>query len=159
MASIYLKYGAVEGSSTEAAYNQWIQVSTLSFGAGRGINMGRGQSTDRASGDVSFSEVTLTMVQDNGTLGLYQAMLGTAAVAATIALVTDVKGKATQYMSLELTDTMVSGMSFSTGGERPSVSLSLSYIKIEVDIAPMAAAGTLGDAVKVIYDIGLGQLT
>jgi type VI secretion system secreted protein Hcp len=72
---------------------------------------------------------------------------------------TDNSGKHVAYQKYILTDTLVSGYSLSSGGDRPSESLSLNFTKIDseyLNIDDKFASKTTG---HIVYDIGLAKLS
>jgi type VI secretion system secreted protein Hcp len=50
---------------------------------------------------------------------------------------------------------MLSGYSVSSGGDKPTESISLNFTKIETKITPQKDDGTPGTAYPVTYDLGL----
>jgi len=61
-------------------------------------------------------------------------------------------------MEYTLTNTMISGWSTSSGGDRPSESISLNFTKIQVDPTTIDATGKIGNANPVTYDVGLAKV-
>ena len=56
-------------------------------------------------------------------------------------------------MQLVLTNCMISGYSASSGGDRPTESLSLNFTKVEFKNIGMGAAGETGSPEAVTYDL------
>ena len=54
---------------------------------------------------------------------------------------------------MTLWDTGVSGWSMSSGGDRPSESISLNFSKIELKDTSKKADGSAGDNLAVVYDL------
>jgi type VI secretion system secreted protein Hcp len=48
---------------------------------------------------------------------------------------------------------MLSGYSSSSGGDRPSESISLNFTQIEIDVIPQNADGTAGTKFPVTYNL------
>jgi type VI secretion system secreted protein Hcp len=57
------------------------------------------------------------------------------------------------YVTYTLTNTLISGYSVSTGGDRPSESVTLSFTKIEYKFIPYDDKNKAGTPVTVSYDL------
>ena len=128
--AIYMKFGKIDGDVTTKGYEKWINVHSFQWGAGRGISSAAGSGTNRQGSHASVSEVTISKSLDPSSLGLLRDSLDGK-------LNTKVEFKFTLadqsnqcYLAYELTDTGVSGYSVSSGGDRPSESISLNFAKI-----------------------------
>jgi type VI secretion system secreted protein Hcp len=58
-----------------------------------------------------------------------------------------------EYLHVTLWDTGVSGFSMSSGGDRPSESISLNFSKIQFKDTSKKADGSAGDNLAVVYDL------
>ena len=158
--AIFLKYGAIKGETTQATHKEWIEVSSFQFGVGRGISSGVGGGSKREATAPSVSEITLTKTFDIASPLLLKESIGGKAVETKIELTqTDNSGKHVAYQKYILTNTLVSGYSISSGGDRPSESISLNFTKIDseyLNIDDKFAAKTTG---HVIYDIAESKLS
>ncbi|MCW3473901.1 Hcp family type VI secretion system effector [Limobrevibacterium gyesilva] len=153
--SIFLKYGSIEGESTTDTKTKWIQLDSLQWGMGRGINMPSGGATSkREASEVSVSEVTITKAADKATPKLVQeALFGKMNTKAEIAFTrTKPDGGVEDFMMLTLFDTAVSGYSMSSGGDNPSESLSLNFAKFDLKYTSYDAAGVATPEI-VTYDM------
>lgn len=129
---IYLKFGSVKGSVTEEGHKDWIEVTSFQFGVGRGIGSPTGSQKDRDASAPSFSEIVVSKTQDEASLPLLEAAWGgSEAVEAEIHFVRTENKKMDVYLKYKLSDVLISGYSMSSGGDRPTESLSLNYAKIE----------------------------
>jgi len=129
---IYMKFGAVQGSVTEEGHKNWIELNSFQFGVGRGISSPTGAQKDRDASAPSFSEITCTKLQDEASLPLLEAAWGgSEAVDVDIHFVRTENKKMDVYLKYKLTDVLISGYSISSGGDRPTESISLNYAKIE----------------------------
>jgi type VI secretion system secreted protein Hcp len=153
--AIYVKYGTLEGEVDAAGYEKWIEVQSFQWGVGRGIaSAGSGGSSKREASAPSISEVTVSKTFDAfSPLALKQAIGGKGEDVKIDLTRTDNSGKHVAFQKYILTECMMSGYSISSGGDRPSESISLNftkfdseYIKIDQDFK----ATTTG---HVIYDI------
>ncbi len=157
---IYMNYDnlAVKGDTTATGWESWIELNSFQFGVGRGISSPTGGSADRESSAPSIAEITVTKDQDTSTGPLLTAALQGEGVPVIIEFVKTSAGQLAKYMKYTLTNTMISGWSTSSGGDRPSESVSLNFTKIEVDPTTIDATGKIATANPVTYDIGLAKV-
>lgn len=155
---IYLKYGSINGGVTAEGYDKWIEVHSFQWGVGRGISSPVGNSEDREASAPSISEVTITKELDTASIKLVTEALHGLGEKATIDFTRTDKNKLTKYLTVELTNTMISGYSVSSGGDRPTESLSLNFTKVEVKDVPSAAAGKDASPESVTYDLSTAKI-
>jgi len=144
--TMLLKLGAINGECKRDGYDKWIEVDSLQFGVGRGISSASG-ATSRQASEPSVSEVVFTksMTIDSGDL-FFQSLCGTGVKAEFHVINTNSKTNK-PYFTVTLEDTMISGYSVSSGGDRPSESISLNFTKIafkydQYDGDTVVASGT-----------------
>jgi type VI secretion system secreted protein Hcp len=130
--AIYMKYADVNGSSTAQSHEQWITLDSIQWGGGRGIGTPTGSAKNREASMVSISEVVVTKQQDNASPQLAtKAFIGTDGEDVTLHLTTTSDQGVNTILELVLTDTLISGFSISSGGDRPTESISLNFTKIQ----------------------------
>lgn len=135
---ILIKYPDVTGESKVEGYDGYFEVTSLQFGVGRGISSAYGTST-REGSVASVSEITVTKVSDGTSLKLFEeALHGELDNTVKIEFVRTSKGAPVTYLSFELEGCGISGYSLSSGGDRPSESLSLNFDKIKLGYNPVA---------------------
>jgi type VI secretion system secreted protein Hcp len=158
--AIFLKYGDIKGEVSASTHKDWIEVQSFQWGVGRGISSGVGGASKREASAPSVSEITVTKSFDVSSPLLMKEALGGKAVVVKFDMTqTDNKGAHIAYQKYVLTDCLVSGYSISSGGDRPSESLSLNFTKIDSEylkIDDKFASTTTG---HVIYDIAMAKLT
>ena len=130
---ILVKLGAINGLSEIAQHEKWVQVDSLQFGVGRAISISSG-GADRDTSNPSFSEITVSKSMDISSPDIFaEAIAGKAPDKAEIHFVqtagTDAKPQV--FLKLTLLKPLVSSYSMSSGGERPTESLSINFTKIE----------------------------
>ena len=155
---IYMKYTGIEGDVTAEGHEKWIECGSFQWGVGRGISSPTGASADRESSAPSVSEITLTKAQDAATVKVLDAAFQGEGVAVTIDFTKTDKGKLETYLAYTLTNTMISGYSISSGGDRPSESLSLNFTKVECKLTSMDAKNADGSPENVTYDLALAKI-
>ena len=158
--AIFLKYGSLKGETTQLTHKEWIEVSSIQWGVGRGISSGVGGGSKREATAPSVSEITLTKTFDIASPLLLKEAVGGKAVDVKIELTqTDDSGKHVSFQKYLLSETLISGYSISSGGDRPSESLSLNFTKIDseyLNIDSKFASKTTG---HVVYDIAASKLS
>ena len=155
---IYMKYDGIDGDVTAEGHEKWIELTSFQWGVGRGISSPTGASADRESSAPSVSEITITKLQDAATTKLLDEALHGEGKAVQIDFCKTDKGKLETYMAYKLTDVMVSGYSISSGGDRPSESLSLNFTKIEFKATQMDKANKGAGGASVTYDLAKAKV-
>jgi len=156
--AIYLKYGALEGDVTMAGYEKWIEVQSFSWGVGRGITSPQvGGSADREGSSPSVSEITLTHTQDITSNNLLRESLWGEGKDVEIHFCKTNKDGCEPYYKFKLTNTMISGYSTSSGGDRPQESFSLNFTKFEFHDLSMDNLNAPGEQDIVHYDLATGK--
>jgi type VI secretion system secreted protein Hcp len=155
--AIYMNYNklAVKGDATEAGHTGWITLSSCQWGVGRGISAPVGSTVNREASHPSISEITVSMMLSAASTKLLTEALVGEGVDCQIDFCKTEKDKLVVYLTLTLTNTMISGYSLSSGGDKPSESVSLNFTKIEFKNFPMDSTGKVGAADPVAYDLGL----
>jgi type VI secretion system secreted protein Hcp len=157
---IFLSYPGIAGESKQVGHEGQIEISSFQFGSGRPVQAG-----STTAGAPSISEVTITKLSDKSTpLLFYSSLVGKAPSInpATISFSTTpaVAGsKPVDYMTIKLSNPLISSYSVSSGGDRPSESISLSFTKIEMTWIPINADGTKGTAITRSYDLATAKIT
>jgi type VI secretion system secreted protein Hcp len=157
---IYMNYDslAIKGDVTEEGHKDWIELNSFQWGVGRGISSPTGGSADRESSAPSISEITVTKASDSASPKvLNEALQGEGKTVIIDFCKTD-KGKLEVYMTYTLTDCMISGYSLSSGGDRPSESLSLNFTKVEYKNTPMDKTNAAAGPETVTYDIAAAKV-
>ena len=159
--AIYMKYASINGSATAQSHEQWITCGSIQWGGGRAIGTPTGSAKNREASMVSISEVVITKNQDDSSPELLKrAYVGEDGEEVTIDLTTTSNEGVNTIMQLILTNTLVSGFSCSSGGDRPSESVSLNFTKIESTLHNQALEGTEASTpFKVTYDLATAVAT
>lgn len=158
--AIFIKYGEIVGETTQVTHKDWIEVSSLQFGVGRGISSGVGGGSKREASAPSVSEVVVTKTFDKSSPLLLKEAIGGKGVTCKIEMTrTDASGKHVSYQKYILSDTLISGYSVSSGGDRPSESLSLNFTKIDSEYLAIDSKFGSKTTGHVIYDIAQSKLT
>ena len=62
--AIYLKYEGIDGEATHDTHKKWIDITSLTFGTGRGISTPAGSTANLEASEQNISEVVVTMQLD-----------------------------------------------------------------------------------------------
>ncbi|MGK7862566.1 Hcp family type VI secretion system effector [Falsiroseomonas sp. E2-1-a4] len=152
--AIFIKYGDLAGEATATGYEKWMEVQSLQWGVGRGISSGVGGGSKREASAPSVSEIVVTKTMDAiSPLMLKEAIGGDAKTVKIDMTQTDASGKHIAYQKYILTNTLVSGYSLSSGGDRPSESLSLNFTKVDSEYLKVDDKFKSTTTGHVIYDI------
>ena len=131
--AIYMKFGSIDGAVTTKGFEKWIELSSFQFGVGRGIGSAARGDTTRESSEPSISEITVTKAMDVASNKLFQdATGGDLASEVTLKFTATTKDSVITFLTYTLSNTGLSGYSVSSGGDRPSESLSLNFTKVMI---------------------------
>ena len=155
---IYVQYGTIVGDVTAAGHEKWIEVNSFQWGVGRGISSPTGGSADRESSAPSVSEIVVTKPTDIATIKLLDEALQGDGKDVTVDFCKTDKGNLSVYLSYTLTNTMISGYSLSSGGDRPQESLSFNFTKIMCTDIGLGAKNDDGQPATVGYDLALANV-
>ena len=155
---IYMQYDTIKGDVTEEGHVGWVELKSFQWGLGRGISSPTGASADRESSAPSISEIIVTKDADASTPDLLNEALQGEGKKVQIDFCKTDKGKMEVYTTYTLTNCMISGHSTSSGGDRPTESLSLNFTKFEVKNTGAKASGEEGQPKTTTYDIGQAKV-
>jgi type VI secretion system secreted protein Hcp len=131
--AIYMKFGDIKGTVTTEGFKDWIELNSFQWGVGRGIGSPVGSDVEREASAPSVSEIVVTKNFDNSSNKLLaDALAGEMATTVDIKFTVTVKDKTDEFLAYNLEKCGLSGYSVSSGGDRPSESLSLNFTKINV---------------------------
>ena len=156
--AIFMKYGDMNGEVSAEGYKEWIELQSFQWGVGRGISSGVGGASKREASAPSVSEITVSKTLDAfSPLALKEAIGGEGVTVKIDITRTDGKGNHVAFQKYILEGTMLSGYSLSSGGDRPSESLSLNftkfdneYIKVDDKFAPTTTGHYIYDLTKAL---------
>jgi type VI secretion system secreted protein Hcp len=158
--AIFMKYGDLKGEVTAEGYKDWIELGSFQWGVGRGISAGVGGGSKREASAPSVSEITVTKTMDAFSPLAFKESLGGKGTQVKIDITrTDNKGNHQAFQKYVLENVLVSGYSLSTGGDRPSESLSLNFTKVDseyVKVDDKLKPTTTG---HIIYDLSVAKMS
>jgi len=154
--SIYLNIDGIKGKVTAKGHEEWIDCSSVQWGVGRAISSAVGTSADREASKPSISEVSVTKLMDESTPSIFTEACVGKGKKVMIHLCTVGSDQINTYMEYELEDCMISGYSMSSGGDRPSESISLSFTKMTMKFIPYGKDGKPESPLPAGYDMATG---
>lgn len=151
--AIYMQFEGIKGDATQGKHQDWITINSFQFGAGRGIGTPVGAAQNREASEPSISEVIVAKDLDSASLLLFQeCCVGKDAKNVTIDFCTT-DNEGAPYLQVVLTNTLISGYSVSSGGDKPTESITLNFTKIDINETGGNAKNGAGNPVKVSYDL------
>ena len=156
---IYMKYEGIPGQCTAKGYEKQIELQSCQFGVGRGVSQAT-RGGNRETSAPSISEVVVTKSQDESSQGLFSASLFGEGQPVVITFTkTGNDGKSDQkYFTITMTNTLVSGFSVSSGGDRPMESVSLNFTKIETSYDVADEKNKTAKPLKASWNLATGTV-
>jgi len=160
--AIYMNFNGFtpKGNVTAEGYTDgWIEVDSFNFGVGRGITMEAGAMANREATRPSVSEITITKRLDSASGGLFKSSVtGDEGCEVIIDLVQTGADKVEKYASYKLEDCIISSYSISASiGSAPTEAISISFARIEANLAHADKANKNAGQEIVGYDLTLGK--
>jgi type VI secretion system secreted protein Hcp len=136
---IYMQISGITGEVTTVGFVGAIELHSFSWG----ITNTTHSTSGAGHGKVSFSDVQITKTMDSTSSKLVQtAMTGKSIKEVNISFVTfNADQVATTYAKYTFTNCIISGYSVSSGGDRPTESLSLNFAKVKFVYSAQTATG------------------
>src|SRR3974390_1943589 len=114
--AIYMQWdtGSIKGDATQQKHTDWIEVTSVQFGVGRGIHTAVGHAQNREASEPSVSEVTISKPLDSASAMLFQESLkGNEGKTVKLDFVRTDKEGGVVYLQVILTNPLISGFSTS----------------------------------------------
>jgi len=151
--AIFMKFGDKKGDVDTKEYQGWISCHSFQFGSGRGIGSATTSGGNRQGSHASVSEITISKNLDPASLPLWRNALDGDLKTQVEFSFTRADQDSSEYLHVTLWDTGVSGFSISSGGDRPSESISLNFAKIEMKDIKQSVDGTASSNLAVTYNL------
>jgi type VI secretion system secreted protein Hcp len=151
-----MQYEGIDGDVTAAGYEKWIAIDSKQWGVGRAISSPTGGGADREASAPSISEIVVTKVQDVASPYLFAEATVGKAKPVQMHLMGTYGGELKPYLKMTLDKVLISGYSQSSGGDRPTESLSLNFTKVTLVYLSYDAQGRVSSTKTVSYDLATG---
>ena len=143
-ANLFLELDGIQGESTAVGFENQIELGSLQLGVGNG----------NAKSGPSFSEATVTKQLDKSSPQLMlRTANGTTIPKATVRFTTPGQEKVAVYLRYCFTGVRITGFSQSSGGTRPSESVSFSYATIVQSYTQGSETGGAGTVFATGWDL------
>ena len=154
--SIFMQYDGIVGESSDSGHKSWMDVESISWGVGRQINSPTSTQGDRESSNAVISDLQVTRFMDSATPKLFiESCCGTGKQVKIHLTKTGTGGGADVFMEYTLKNALISDYSVSAGSQdnhRPSETVTISFVDVEVKYTPYDEDGTAQAAIAVGYD-------
>ena len=158
MILLQFKGDVIKGESVEPDHKDWISVDSLQLGVGRSIST-TGRGGDRDTSNPSFSEVTISRSTDKASPDLFnQAVHGVSLGEAKIHfLQVGANDKTQTYLEFTLGEPIISSYSISSGGDRPTESFSINFVKIHKKYTAFSKGAKAGEQPEFKWDLATNK--
>lgn len=151
---IYAKFDGIDGESTDAGHDKWLDVISFNHGLSQQMSA-MGQGSGRTGGRSDFAPVTLVSAVDKSTVKLNQHCANGKhidKVEINFCLATEEQHV---YLKYELEHVVISNINIDggSGGDKPMVSMSLSFSKIKWEYTPIDHNGKKGASEKANWNL------
>jgi type VI secretion system secreted protein Hcp len=154
--SIFVDYSGIKGEASDPAHKQWMDVEKISWGVGRQITSNTSTQGDRESSNATISDLTLTRYMDSATPKIFiEACCGTGKDVVIHLTKTGTGSGTDVFMQYTLKNALISNYTVSAetqSNERPSESITISFVDVEVKYTPYDEDGNAEAAIAVGYD-------
>lgn len=156
MADNYLKVDGADGEATAKGFEKCIEILSCSFGGSAPTSASAGTG-GLSSSRVSLSSFNFSAMMDAATPKLFQFMCdGTHIPKVVLSIRKQTGSQQEPYAIFTLSDAMVETCTISSssgGDDRPMVSFSIAFAKIEMEYKTQEKDGKLKTAGQVLWDV------
>lgn len=154
---IYMQFQGIQGEATQQDHQNWIDVLSMSWGAGRSISTVSGSTANREASEPSLSELNIVKLFDAASPNLFiQACTGNVGKTVQIDLTTT-GSPSVVFCSYTLSNCLISNYSVSSSGDRPTETIGLSFTQLQYKFVPYNAQNQPGTPTIVTYDMATTQ--
>jgi type VI secretion system secreted protein Hcp len=151
---IYCQIDGIQGDATHQNHQKWMDIQSLHWNVSRHMNTIAGSAANREASEPNISEVTLMKTSDSSSVKLFQeACTGRVGKKAVIHLVTTGNPGDT-IIEYQLTNTLISGYTVGSDGDRPVETITLNFTKLDVKYTPYDDKHQAQSPMIGSYDIG-----
>ncbi len=153
----FLKLKGIDGESSDSKHSGEIDVLSWSWGESQSASFSSGGGG--GAGKVSMQDFSFVMKVNKASPKLLEACATGAHIGEALLTCRKAGGQQQEYLTIKLTDCLVS--SFSTGGTGGSDfetdSISLNFSKINYDYRPQKKDGTLDGPISTNYNLKINK--
>lgn len=150
---IYMDYDGIKGEATQQDHKKWIDVLSLSWGAGRAITTSDESVVNRLSSGPHLSDVTIVKSMDVSSPQLVnEALAGNEGKTVRIDLTTT-GSPSVVYCTYTISNALISSYSVASSADRPTETIGISFTKLEFKFTPYDDKNMAGTPTTVSYDL------
>ena len=154
--SIFMNYTGIKGEATDDSHKDWLDVDQIQWGVRRNITSASSTKSDRESANAEITDLTLTRRMDKSTPSLFMEACCGKGKDVVIHLTKTGDGAGSDvFMEYTLKNALMSNYSVSAKSQdedRPSESITISFVEMEVKYTPYDDDGNAEAAIAVGYD-------
>ena len=154
--SIFVNYEGIKGESSDSGHKGWMDVESISWGVGRQITSNSSTQGDRESSNAVISDLQITRYLDSSTPKLFiESCCGNGKVVKIHLSKTGSGSGADVYMEYTLKNALISSYTVNAVSQdtnRPTETISISFVDVEVKYTPYDEDGNAEAAIAVGYD-------
>lgn len=154
--SIFVNYEGITGESTDSGHAGWMDVETINWGVGRQITSNSSTAGDRESSNAVISDLQIVRKMDSSTPKLFiESCCGTGKDVVIHLTKTGTGSGADVFMEYTLKNALISAYSVDASSQetsRPTESLTITFVDVEVKYTPFDEDGNAEAAIAVGFD-------
>ncbi|GAB1257985.1 Hcp family type VI secretion system effector [Aurantivibrio plasticivorans] len=154
--SIFVNYEGIKGESSDSGHKGWMDVESISWGVGRQITSNTSTAGDRESSNAVISDLQITRYLDSSTPKIFiESCCGTGKEVKIHLSKTGTGSGTDVFMEYTLKNALISSYTVnavSQDNNRPTETLTISFIDVEVKYTPYDEDGNAEAAIAVGYD-------
>jgi type VI secretion system secreted protein Hcp len=153
---IFAKIGDIKGESVDDKHKDEIDVLSFSWGVTNAGSMAFGSGG--GVGKAQFSDFSFTTTTSKASPSLFLACASGQHIkdaTITVRRAGDGRGSQQDYLVIKMNDVLVSSYNTggSSGGDRPTESVSMAFAKVELSYSPQKPDGTLDAPITAGWDL------
>lgn len=150
-AAIYLKIDGIDGSATQYEHQNWITVESAGEDISRVIGIDR-KGRREVSGPI-LKDLKFAKQMDISSPYLRQLAVSDGPGREVIIHWVTTGSPGVTYFEIKLSDALISSVSMTSGGDRPSEIFTVNFTRIEWTYIPLEANNEAGSPVTKGYDV------
>jgi type VI secretion system secreted protein Hcp len=152
---IYMKIPGIDGEVNAVGHEKEIQLNSFQFAVSNPVTSSSGGGG--GAGKVSISEIAVTKIMDKSSPLLFKNTATGAHIPQVDIYFVKTGINPQTYAHYILKNVILSSYSVSSGGDRPSESLSINFVQIQFEFIPTNPDGSLGSPITAGWDLSVNK--
>jgi type VI secretion system secreted protein Hcp len=148
---VFLKIHGIEGESKDEKHAKEIEIASWSWGVSQQGTMSANQGG--GAGKANFQDLHFVHHVDKSSNALMDHCATGKHIPDALLSVRKAGGKQHDYLTIKLTDLLITSVQTSASSEIPTESVSINYAKVEFDYKIQDEKGAIGASNKFGYDL------